>query len=559
MPEVFISYARATLPQARMVMTALETDGFSVWSDDQLPPHRNYADVIEERLAAACAVVVIWSADAGLSQWVRSEANRGREDQKLIQVTVDGAALPMPFDQIHCADLTGWSGDPSDPEWRAVAAALADLVTQGDEPRADAPDRARNTLTSRTPAGGRPISVAASSSRDARLSIAVLPFRNANADPKLEYLADAIVEELVTVLSRWRWFLVIAHGTSARYKDKGLDARVVAAELGVRYLLEGSVRRSGARLRLSAQLIDANTGSSLWAEQYDRRLVDLPALQDEITEEVIAAIEPAMLLGEGARIAHRNLSNPSALDCFYRGMWQLNRLTKDADSLAETLFREAIRLDPDLSLAHVGLARVLYGAAIFGTTPDAHAALTEASEEAQTAIALDPRDAVAYFALAGAMLYLNEHSLALENAFRATTLNPNFAYGQLRLGQVLIFAGRAAEAISPIQRCLRLSPYDPQLTSSLETLALAYYQARDYEKAAATAELARDPRVPTGSKVFAASLARLGRMDEAAIEFAHASRVGLSPHRPMAATYIIPSQLEHLREGFRLARGPTST
>lgn len=546
MSEIFISYARATEAQAQLVEDALQALGYEVWRDDELPPHRAFAEVIEEHLRTAAAVLVIWSADAARSQWVRSEANRARELSKLVQIAVDDAPLPMPFEQIHCANLTGWSGELDQAEWRKVVASLAELAEPSGgvaPPRAAKPRAAAAARPGHGPALPLP----------ARPSIAVLPFKNLSGDADQEYLADAIAEDVVTALSRWRWFFVIARHSSFRYKGRNVDVGRIGRELGVRYALEGSVRKVGLRLRVTVQLLDTATGVSLWADRFDRSLVDLLALQDEITEQVVAAIEPAMLLGENARVAHKSLPSFSALECFYRGMWQLNKLTRDGDGEALLLFDEAVRRDPELSLGHVGRARVLYGRAIFGSAADAAADLREASASAQTAIGLDPREAYGYFALSGASLYLGDHTAALDNARRAVGLNPNFAYGHYRLGQVLLFAGRPAEAIGPIERSLRLSPYDPQAGPMMETLALANYQAGNYEEAARQAAAASSPTDRFGSGVLAASLARLGRAEEAARAFARARASTPSPHRPLAAPYADPAHLKHLRDGFRLA------
>ena len=543
MSDVFISYAHSTATEAQAVAKALRALGYGVWLDDALPAHLVFADVIEERLQAAKAVVVIWSAEAVDSQWVRSEANRAREDGKLVQVTIDNERLPMPFEQIHCADLSGWSGDPDTPAWRTVLSSLTTLMSGGAKPEGKAarPDGGASGEGTKLPVPVRP-------------SIAVLPFKNMSGDPEQEYLADAITEDIVTALSRWRWFFVIARHSSFRYKDRDIDVARVGDELGVRYALEGSVRKAGNRVRVAAQLVDTATGSNIWADQFNRDLTDVLALQDEITEQLVAAIEPAMLQGENARVARKSLTDFSGLDCFYRAMWQLNKLTEEGDAEALTLFREAIRRDPELSLGHIGLARVLYGQAIFGLSADPNQTLREARTAAKTAIGLDPRDAYGYFAHAGASLYLGDHLTALDNAQRAIALNPNLAYGHYRLGQVLIFGGRPAEAITPIERSLRFSPYDPQLGLMRETLALANYQSGNYDAAVDHARAAIHATGAPGSVVLAASLARLGRPEEAAEAYERARALFRpSTQRPLAAPYADPAHRENLREGLRLA------
>ena len=231
-------------------------------------------------------------------------------------------------------------------------------------------------------------------------SIAVLPFKNLGGDTAKEYLADAISEDIVTALSQWRWFFVIARHSSFTYKDREIDPSRIGDELGVRYVLAGSVRPMGERVRVNVQLIDATDGATVWANRFDRDLINVQVLDDEITQQVVAAIEPAMLWGEGARTARKPMADFSALDCFYRGMWCLNKITDEADVEALNLFREAVRLDPDLSLGHSGVARVLYGRAIYGGSATPMEDMHASHASAQKAINLDPRDACGCFASA---------------------------------------------------------------------------------------------------------------------------------------------------------------
>jgi TolB-like protein/Tfp pilus assembly protein PilF len=535
MSDVFISYARSTADQAAAIATALASQGYAVWRDNEILANRAFADEIEARLAVAKSVVVVWSAEAVKSHWVRSEADRARVDNKLVQVTLDGARLPMPFDQIECADLSKWSGDRADPEWRNVLGSVDELVhhvpnaqrSPGDRPTIPTPDRP---------------------------SIAVLPFKNLTADKDSDYFADAVTEDIVTALSRQHMFFVIASNTSFTYKGRDVEVSRVGRELGVRYILQGSIRKLGERVRVSAQLTDVSDGSNIWADQFNRELVDILAMQDEITERVVAAIEPAMLRSEGMRVVRKSLADFSALDCFYRGMWHLNRVSREGYDQALALFSEAVRRDPDLALGHIGLSRILFGGAIFGWAGQPMEDLHLARSEAQTAIRLDPRDAYGYFASSGASLYLGEHGAALSEARTAVDLNANCAPAHVRMGQTLTFGGYPKEAIAPLERGMRLSPYDSQLSVMLESLALAHYQAGDYERAVVRAREAMHQTYATVSVVLAASLAQLGRFDEARAALPPSGSKAGSRQRPMAAQYANPAHLEHLRQGVRLAR-----
>jgi adenylate cyclase len=242
MPHVFVSYARSTEAQAQHVAQALRSLGHEVWWDEDLPAHRPYSEVIEERLQAAGAVVVLWSAEAARSQWVRAEADAARAKGTLIQVSIDGTVPPMPFNQIQCADLKGWDGDAEAPGWRKVAGSVAALVGAGGGP------------------GPR------DAKRD-KLSICVLPFANMSGDAEQEYFSDGISEDITTDLSKISALAVIARNTAFTFKNAAVDVAEIARKLNVSHVLEGSVRKAANRLRITAQLIDGATGEHLWAER----------------------------------------------------------------------------------------------------------------------------------------------------------------------------------------------------------------------------------------------------------------------------------------------------
>ena len=426
-----------------------------------------------------------------------------------------------------------------------------------------APDRGGATIETAPSEPGPPTKPPAAPEREAlplpdRPSIAVLPFRNLSGDPEQEYFADAITDDIVNALSRWRWFFVIDRDSSFAYKDRDVDAGRVSAELGIRYVLRGSVRKSGSRIRITAQLIDALDGPYLWTEKFDRTIDDILAVQDEITERVVTAIEPAILRGEGARASRKKPADFSSLDFFYRGMWHFNRMSDEDDLEALRLFETVIEREPDLSLGYVGRARVLYSRAILGWSTEPLPDLERSREAARTAIRLDALDALGYFASSGASLYLGDHSAALEDARRANLLNPNFAYGNYRLGQVLIFGGNPRDAVSPIERSIRLSPYDPQITLMIDTLALAYYQARDYARAAEVARSAVNMGHIRANYVLAAALAMGGSPAAAAEAAARFQNAAPGKTHALAAPYADPALKEHLADGFRLAGTPAA-
>ena len=224
MTDVFVSYARQDEAQATRIADALRECGYIVWRDDELPAHRPYSDVIEERLKSAKAVVVVWSAESGKSHWVRAEADTAREAGTLVQVTLNRTLPPMPFNQIQCADLKGWDGDMSSPAWRKLEGSVAALVKGVSEDAVDAAPRG-----CRTPV--------------IRASICVLPFVNMSGDPEQEYFSDGISEDITTDLSKISALEVVARNTAFGFKGHSPDVKEVAAQLSVSHVLEGSVRR----------------------------------------------------------------------------------------------------------------------------------------------------------------------------------------------------------------------------------------------------------------------------------------------------------------------------
>ncbi|MEO8927036.1 MAG: TIR domain-containing protein [Caulobacteraceae bacterium] len=296
MSDVFISYARSTAAQAQQVADALRALGYGVWRDDELPAHRDYAEVIEERLASAKVVVVIWSADAVQSQWVRSEANRGRADGRVVQVTFDGARPPMPFDQIQCTDLTGWTGVPDAPAWRKVVASVAGLIARDGE----------------TASRAAPTPSSAARSH----AICILPFANMSGDVDQEYFSDGISEDIITDLSKVSALSVVARNTAFTFKGKAVDVPLIARQLNVGHVLEGSVRKAGSRVRITAQLIDGAAGDHVWAERWDRDLTDIFALQDEISEAIVGAVKLKLLPEEKKAIERRGTHNPDAYNLY---------------------------------------------------------------------------------------------------------------------------------------------------------------------------------------------------------------------------------------------------
>ena len=301
-------------------------------------------------------------------------------------------------------------------------------------------------------------------------SIAVLPFANMSGDPEQEYFADGMVEEISTALSRIRWFFVIARNSTFTYKGHAVDVKQVGCELGVRYVLEGSVRKSGNRIRITAQLVEAATGNHVWAERYDRDLADIFAVQDEITERVVAAIEPELYAAEHVRSQSKPPDSLDGWECVIRALSLIGQGTRDENTEAEALCRHAIAVAPGYGRAHSLLAWALLRRTVW--SGDLQTVVPEISAETQTALAIDDRDPWTHFAQGMLQQRLGHPGEAARSARRALELNPNFALAHAFLASALGRQGAYQTAVNCAEHALRLSPRD-RLVGYYASLAMA--------------------------------------------------------------------------------------
>ncbi len=358
-------------------------------------------------------------------------------------------------------------------------------------------------------------------------SIAVLPFQNMSGDPEQEFFADGMAEDIITGLSRYRSLFVIARNSTFAYKGQSPDLRDVSRDLGVKYVLEGSIRKGGSRIRVTAQLINGTTGSHIWAERYDRELDDIFALQDEITETIVAAIGPEI---DHVEREHAQRLPPESLDVwesYQRGLWHLYRFSQEDNAESQRLFRKAASTSANFAPAQSGLTHALYFSFMHGYAEDRSAVLDEAFETARKAVASDERDADAHFAL-GRILYLKRDLDASIAEFEAAvTYNPSFSHAHLGLGTALLFAGEWDRAIESCDRAIRLSPHDPLLWIVLVVKALALLGAKRHDQAEGVARhAARQPTAElTAYAVLAAILGHLGKDEEARIAMADLLRI----------------------------------
>jgi TolB-like protein len=378
----------------------------------------------------------------------------------------------------------------------------------------------------RLPGGSRVVEHTSSESREPpsalvlpdKPSIAVLPFQNLSGDPEQEYFADGVVEDIIAALSRMRWLFVIARNSSFTYKGRAVDVKEVGRELGVRYVLEGSVRKSGNKVRITGQLIDATTGTHLWAERFEGTLDDIFELQDQMTESVVGAIAPQLERAEIERAKRKPTESLDAYDYYLRGMANLHSGTREAIDAALPLFYKATQLDPEFASAYGGAAWCHFWRKVNGWMTDRNKEIAEGVRLARLAVELGRDDAVALTRGGHALGHLAgdlDGGIALID--RAKFLNPNFAPAWFLGGFLRVFRGESESAIENFAHAVRLSPLDPEMFRMQAGIALAHFLAGRFDAASAWAEraLGNLPSLLVAVAVVAASHALGGRAVEA--------------------------------------------
>jgi adenylate cyclase len=342
-------------------------------------------------------------------------------------------------------------------------------------------------------------------------SIAVLPFQNMSGDPEQEYFADGIVEDIITALSRNRAFFVISRNTTFTYKGPAVDIARVSRELGVRYVLEGSVRRAGNRVRITAQLIDAASGRHLWADRYDREMADVFAVQDEIARTITGELAPGIISAEMQQARRKDEGQLDAWDRTMRAHWHIRRFTRDDLAEARRLLEEAIEIDPANSMAFSDLSFASHFVGVFGWDEDAAGSFARSGEAARRAVAIDDGDASAQSALAICDLFSGRHEEARRRLRRALDLDPNSAFARGFLGVSYGFAGDYDATLAHIEEAIRLSPRDPLLIIWHLCQGWAALLSERYEKAVefATEAVEANPEFPDIYAVLAAAQGHL--------------------------------------------------
>ena len=495
MPHIFISYARPDEPLASLVADGLKEGGFEVWRDNELPAHRPYAEVIEERINGAGAVVVLWSEEAAKSQWVRAEADTARTALTLVQVSIDGTLPPMPFNQIQCADLKGWDGGKAASGWKKLIASVAELAGPL-EPKAE-----KRRESSRA------------------VSVCILPFQNMSGDGEQEYFSDGISEDITTDLSKVSALEVIARNTAFTFKGQSVNVCEVAKKLGVTHVLEGSVRKAGNQVRISAQLIDGRTGGHVWADRYDRDLTDIFSIQDEISKAIVAALKLKLLPEEKEAIEKRGTSSPEAYNLYLlaRQYW----LTGNIGDLRreERVMRicsRAVEIDPYYGKAWALLAmaqsnlRYAFRCEVDDGYAAAHAALTVDAQIAEAHLPMVRR-------LEERRLYAQADT-EMETALR---LDPESWEINKEAARVALRQRRFEDAANYLEKAVTQVESDVHAWARLVTLYHALGNEAEEKTAAervvqeAEKVLAQDPSNGGAMSFGASGHASLGRADRA--------------------------------------------
>ncbi len=494
MPGVFISYCRPSAQVAEQVAAALSSMGYEVWRDDQLPAHRAYGDVIEENLRAAKAVVVLWSSDACQSQWVRAEADYARQAGVLVQASLDGTIPPLPFNQIQCADLSGWEGDLQASGWRKIEQSVVALAgTIGATPAA------RN--------------------RSSDISICVLPFANMSGDAEQEYFSDGISEDITTDLSKVSALAVTARNTAFMFKGQSIDVSDVARKLDVSHVLEGSVRKAGNRVRITAQLIDGKSGDHIWAERFDRDLTDIFAIQDEISKAIVDALKVKLLPEEKSAIEKRGTSNAEAYNLYLlaRQYW-ISGNYGDANC-AERVIRictGAVEIDPTYALAWALMALAQSEISLSFDRPE-----VDGLKAANRALEIDPAIAEAHCVKARYLTAQGKHGEAQQAIEIALRLDPESWDVNNQAARQAFLHRRMEEATRYFEKAASLMESDFRSWGMLVTC----YRARGDHEAVLHASrmlvekgenaLACDPSNGSALGMIAAALAILGQKERA--------------------------------------------
>ncbi len=467
MADIFLSYASEDRDRIVPLVTALESAGWSIWWDRELLTGTTYADVIQSEIEQAACIVVVWSQHAVASSWVRDEAQEGLDQNKLVPCSIDDARPPLGFRSIQTTALRNWPRQ-QDQLGQLIDGIQATLAADGDA----APASSASYLARR----------AQSAAEAVENSIAVLPFTNLSSDAEQQYFCDGLVEDIITDLSCIKLLVVISRNSSFSYRSDSPDVGVIASELGVNYVLLGSVRRSGERVRVSARLVSGRTEETLWSKRFDGTNDDLFALQDDLTRQIVTALDVKIASGEPAR-KYQRYRNADSRELLYRGIFEFRKFEHTASLAARRYFLQFADAEPDSVEGYSWLVTTVAFAIVVGWEPPQEA-LPQLRQWIDRALELEPDNG---YALVGDGIYkvlAGDLHEALKSSDRAVEVEPNLDEAWMFRGWNLMFLGEADAAVESLERAIRLSPL-PNSTR-YGVLGTALRNAGRYEEAVAT-------------------------------------------------------------------------
>ncbi|MCF2514305.1 TIR domain-containing protein [Sphingomonas sp. G124] len=525
---LFLSYARADRTRAERLADALTNAGYTVWWDALIEGGAQFAASIRKALETADAVIVLWSKNSVDSDWVRDEAALGRDRHRLIPLALDGTRPPLGFRQYQAIDVSHWRGKPDAPQIAAIHRAIAAATGQGPVFSSTAqPISRRGMLAIGTGAGVLAIGGGAfvawrsgliGPAQASGLSIAVLPFRNLSGDSDQDFLSEGLTEEIRAALARNPALKVLAATSSNAAHDLGDDVKSITRELGVKYLLEGSVRRAGDTVRVSTDLTDGKTGFSQWSQTVDRKLTDLFAFQSEIAATVSNAMSVRVATSAPAPGGTHNVR---AYENFLRGRALFNQAKdEESDRQALALYELAIAADPKFAMAHAARSRALSAIAVqYAKADELKQLYAEAITAAHKAIELAPNLAEGHLAL-GFALFTGKLDVAGARPFyeRAYQLGRGNADILLLYALYCSRAGRPEDAREAIARAVALDPLNPRTYRASGSID---YAARRYADALPPLDkaLKLNPKITSANALRGNSLMQLGRLPEARAAF----------------------------------------
>jgi adenylate cyclase len=505
MADVFISYARSDKVLVAPLVAAIEAQGWSVWWDPDIAAGQEFDRQISAALKLASAVVVVWTPNSVESRWVRGEARDAADRGVLVPVRFSAAELPIDVRAIHTTDLDGWGDDPKSPQVLELLRALGAMI---------------NRSGATKPAAARPVPAAASNAGPAgRIGICVLPFANMSGDPEQEYFSDGITEDIITDLTKVSALFVVARNTAFALKGKNIDASQVTRQFNVSHVLEGSVRKSGGRVRITAQLIEGATGGQVWAERYDRDLSDIFALQDEISQAIVKALKLKLLPEEKKAIAQRGTDNVDAYNLYL--MARQHYATGNEGDIRRNegiirLCRRATEIDPDYAHAWAMMA---LGQTLVRYWNGGHG--NDGLAAAERALALDTNLAEAHAVRARILSEGRHHDEASAEIDVALRLDPESYEVNRSAAYVRFRQQRLQDAIHHFEKALSLTETD---VGSANMLMSCYTAIGDREAAHRAAEitlaraqktLAQDPSNGAAMGFCCYALALLGQPESA--------------------------------------------